>query len=217
MSAPAKVTQQDLVVAAAQLLATAGPRGLTARSLARTVGTSTMAVYTHFGSMPAVVHAVIAEAFSRLDEHLARHLDALDGADAPDGADGADGAGVDPLRELRAIGLAYHDNALANPHLYRVMFGGPAALGTELTEEDLAQARSSLRTVADAAARARDAGHLVDLDKWELARRIWAAGHGAVLLELGGYLGDAAAARRTFVAVTDAVLAGLAPQTASAV
>lgn len=211
MSAPAKVMQQDLVVAAAQLLATDGPRGLTARSLARTVGTSTMAVYTHFGSMPAVVHAVIAEAFSRLDEHLARHLDALDGADAPDGADG------DPLRELRAIGLAYHDNALANPHLYRVMFGGPAALGTELTEEDLAQARSSLRTVADAAARARDAGHLVDLDKWELARRIWAAGHGAVLLELGGYLGDAAAARRTFVAVTDAVLAGLAPQTASAV
>lgn len=212
MSAPAKVTQQDLVVAAAQLLATDGPRGLTARSLARTVGTSTMAVYTHFGSMPAVVHAVIAEAFSRLDEHLARHLDALgDGADAPEGDDG------DPLRELRAIGLAYHDNALANPHLYRVMFGGPAALGTELTEEDLAQARSSLRTVADAAARARDAGHLVDLDKWELARRIWAAGHGAVLLELGGYLGDAAAARRTFVAVTDAVLAGLAPQAASAV
>lgn len=215
MSAPAKVTQQDLVVAAAQLLATDGPRGLTARSLARTVGTSTMAVYTHFGSMPAVVHAVIAEAFSRLDEHLARHLDALgdgaDGADAPEGDDG------DPLRELRAIGLAYHDNALANPHLYRVMFGGPAALGTELTEEDLAQARSSLRTVADAAARARDAGHLVDLEKWELARRIWAAGHGAVLLELGGYLGDAAAARRTFVAVTDAVLAGLAPQAASAV
>lgn len=215
MSAPAKVMQQDLVVAAAQLLATDGPRGLTARSLARTVGTSTMAVYTHFGSMPAVVHAVIAEAFSRLDEHLARHLDALgdgaDGADAPEGDDG------DPLRELRAIGLAYHDNALANPHLYRVMFGGPAALGTELTEEDLAQARSSLRTVADAAARARDAGHLVDLDKWELARRIWAAGHGAVLLELGGYLGDAAAARRTFVAVTDAVLAGLAPQAASAV
>lgn len=211
MSAPAKVTQQDLVVAAAQLLATNGPRGLTARSLARTVGTSTMAVYTHFGSMPAVVHAVIAEAFSRLDEHLARHLDALDGADAPDGADG------DPLRELRAIGLAYHDNALANPHLYRVMFGGPAALGTELTEEDLAQARSSLRTVADAAARARDAGHLVDLDKWELARRIWAAGHGAVLLELGGYLGDAESARQTYVAVTDAVLAGLAPQAASAV
>jgi hypothetical protein len=96
------------------------------------------------------------------------------------------------------------------------MFGGPQAVGMELTDEDFARARSSLRTVADAAARARDAGHLVDLDKWELARRVWAAGHGTVLLELGGYLGGPASARQTFAAVTDAVLAGLSPAAASA-
>ena len=200
-----KATKDDLVVAAARLLATHGYRGLTARSLARAVNASTMAVYTHFGSMPAVVHAVIAEAFARLDDHLARCL-----ADLP--AEPADSD--DPFRDLRAMALAYRDNALANPHLYAVMFGGPQAIGTELTDEDLANAESSLRTVADATARARDAGQLVDLDKWELARRLWAAAHGAVLLELGGYLGNPMRAREIFVAVTDAVLAGMAPSAA---
>lgn len=200
-----KATKDDLVVAAARLLATHGSRGLTARGLARAVNASTMAVYTHFGSMPAVVHAVIAEAFARLDDHLARCL-----ADLP--AQPADSD--DPFRDLRAMALAYRDNALANPHLYAVMFGGPQAIGMELTDEHLANAESSLRTVADATARARDAGQLIDLDKWELARRLWAAAHGAVLLELGGYLGNPMRARETFVAVTDAVLAGMAPSAA---
>ncbi|MDV3220683.1 TetR/AcrR family transcriptional regulator [Intrasporangium sp.] len=197
-----RVTRDDLVVAAAGLLATKGPHGLSARALARAVDASTMAVYTHFGSMPAVINAVIAEAFARLDTHLARRLADLD----PESVDHGD-----PFRELHAIALAYRDNALANPHLYVVMFGGPQAIGTALTDTDFARARASLRTVAEAAARARDAGHLVDVDEWELARRLWAAGHGAVLLELGGYLGARESARETYVAVIDAVLAGLSP------
>jgi AcrR family transcriptional regulator len=154
-----------------------------------------MAVYTHFSGMPAVVHAVIAEAFARLDAHLASQLIRLDG--------------TDPIAELRAIALAYRDNALANPHLYAVMFGGPAAVGMELTADDLAVARGSLRTVVEAAGRARDRGLLIDIDEWELARRFWAAGHGAILLELGGYLGPPPQAERTYVALTETVLTGL--------
>ena len=145
--------------------------------------------------MPAVVHAVIAEAFARLDEHLAAQLSGLD-------------EGADPIEELRRIAVAYRTNALANPHLYAVMFGGPDAVGMELTADDLAAARGSLRTVADAAARARDRGLLVEIDEWELARRFWAAAHGAILLELGGYLGAPAQALHTYVALTDAVVEG---------
>ena len=65
--------------------------------------------------------------------------------------------------------------------------------------------------MAEAAARARDRGLLVEVDEWELARRFWAAGHGAILLELGGYLGGPGQAEHTYVALTDAVLAGHRP------
>ena len=94
------------------------------------------------------------------------------------------------------------------------MFGGPQAIGTELTDEDLANAESSLRTVADATAGARDAVQLVVIHLWAVARGWGAPPHGAVLLELGGYLGNPMRAREIFVAVTDAVLAGMAPSAA---
>lgn len=189
-----RLSRADLVVAAAELLATAGPRGLSARSLARAVGASTMAVYTHFSGMPAVVHAVIAEAFARLDEHMAAALARTDD---------------DPIAQLHALAHAYRDNALANPHLYAAMFGGEQALGQPLTREDYRVALHSLRTVAETAARARDTGRFVDLDEWEIARRLNAVVHGAVSLELGGYLGPRRAAEATFTGLVDATLAGL--------
>lgn len=192
-----KTSRQDLVIAAADLLATVGPKGLTTRALAKQVGASTMAVYTHFGGLPAVLHAVIAEGFARLEDHmrLARERANTD----------------DPVAELRALAHAYRDNALTNPHLYAVMFGGEAALGQPLEREDYRVALTSLRTVAETAARARDAGQLADVDEWELARRLHAAVHGAVSLELGGYLGTQAMADATYEALVNAVLAGTAP------
>ena len=53
--------RRRLVEVAADLLGEEGPAALSARRLAREAGTSTMAVYTHFGGMPALVRAVVAE------------------------------------------------------------------------------------------------------------------------------------------------------------
>src|ERR671917_926129 len=58
-----------LVETAAELLARREP--VTARSLADRVGTSTTALYTHFGGMPGLWRAVRHEGFTRLAERLA--------------------------------------------------------------------------------------------------------------------------------------------------
>ena len=60
--------------------------------------TSTMAVYTHFGGMPALVKEIVAEGFTRLDAHQAAvpHTD-------------------DPVADLHDLAMAYRENALAEP------------------------------------------------------------------------------------------------------
>src|SRR5438477_232205 len=57
-SAPNSAVGPALIEAAARLIATEGASGLTLRRVAEEVGTSTMAVYTHFGGMPELRRAV---------------------------------------------------------------------------------------------------------------------------------------------------------------
>src|SRR5690242_10335956 len=91
--------------ASARLISEQGAAALTLRGVAADVGTSTMAVYTHFGGMEELRRAVRSEAFSG----LARGLDAV-------------ASTRDPVADLAAMGWAYYEYAVANPHLYRTMF-----------------------------------------------------------------------------------------------
>ncbi len=59
----AAAVRQRLLEAAALLLDEEGPDALTARRLAAAANTSTMAVYTHFGGMPALVKEIVVEGF----------------------------------------------------------------------------------------------------------------------------------------------------------
>ena len=52
-----------LIEAAARILAEEGPGALTLRRVAAEVGTSTMAVYTHFGGMTELRRAVREQGF----------------------------------------------------------------------------------------------------------------------------------------------------------
>lgn len=59
-----------LIESAAGLLAQKGPGALTARNVASAAGTSTMSVYTYFGSMEHVVRGVVEEGFAMLERAL---------------------------------------------------------------------------------------------------------------------------------------------------
>src|SRR3989442_3534500 len=87
------------------LLSKEGISALTPRRLAADVGTSTTAVYSLFGGKPALVKELFVEAFHRLGTHLR-----------------AVPRTGDPGEDLIQLGLAYRRSALADPHLYPIMF-----------------------------------------------------------------------------------------------
>src|SRR5689334_2429824 len=101
-----------LLVQTSRLVAEHGPESVSVRAAASAAGTSTSAVYALFGSREVLLSAVVQEATARFADHLA----AVTPTD-------------DPVDDLLALGLAYRDSALDDPHFYRVMFdAGPARL-----------------------------------------------------------------------------------------
>lgn len=184
-----------LIEAAAQLLATEGLDALSIRKVATAVGASTMAVYTHFGAKDELVAAVVEEAFARLHAEL-RSVPVTD----------------DPLTDLVGQAVAYRRNALGNAHLYRVMFDlNPLALTDPADHPDTDRGTVGLDAfdaLVDGVARCVEAG-LVRGEPAHLARQVWATAHGAVSLELAGFLGPPATAEATFLAATAATFGGL--------
>ncbi|WP_349262309.1 TetR/AcrR family transcriptional regulator [Actinocrinis sp.] len=160
-----------LMEAAARLLTEEGPNALSTRRLAAAAGTSTMAVYTHFGGMDDLVRAMVHEGFRRLNERMIEVVQT-----------------ADPVADVAALGIAYRDNALENRHLYSVMFGGSTLGGFALNEEDRQYGRYALEPVAHAVARCMETGRFWPGDPRAVANQMWVALHGLVTLELGDYL-----------------------------
>ncbi len=164
--------RRRLLESAARLLGEEGPSALTTRRLAREADTSTMAVYTHFGSMPALVREIVAEGFARL---MAR-VDDVEPSD-------------DPLKDLRRVAAAYRANALAHPHVYGVMFGSASLGGYRLHDDELGVGLAAFGQLVDVTRRAMDAGLLREDDPAAVAGQLWSALHGYVMLEISGFNG----------------------------
>jgi AcrR family transcriptional regulator len=163
-----------LLDTAGALLTSEGPDALSLRRLATAAGTSTSAVYALFGGKPGILRGLFIEAFAR----FAAHLDTVTPSD-------------DPLADLLAFGRAYRASALANPHLYAMMFGSPVP-GFEPTPEDYAHAEATFTPLLGTVRRAVAAGLLRDLDPYLIATALWANTHGLVSLELGCAMPDEA-------------------------
>lgn len=147
-----------------------------------------MAVYTYFGGMSELVREVVHEGFRRLNTFMmrVRHTE-------------------DAVADVIMLGRAYRYNALENPHLYTVMFGGSSLGGFELTDEDREHGRYTLEAVATCTARCVAAGRFRSADPELVATGFWIATHGLVSLETGGYLNEPYPADLCF----EAQLAGL--------
>lgn len=161
--------RRALLESAARLLGEEGPSALSTRRLAREAGTSTMAVYTHFGGMPALVREIVAEGFRRLYDRV-----------------GAVPATPDPVEDLKGMAAAYRAYALADPHVYAVMFGSASLGGYRLREDELDVGLAAFGQLAGAVRRAMTAGLLREGDPEAVAGQFWSALHGYVMLELSG-------------------------------
>lgn len=174
--------REQLVAAGIRLLERDGLSAVNVRNVAAEVGTSTMAVYTHFDGMAGLIDAIAGEAFVRFTAAL---------TDVP--------ATDDPVTDFFAMGLSYHQFAVANPQRYQLIFGisSPASItgyraditvtGSATNRSEWAASFDALRNVVRrmiAAGRIRDDGELV------IAGRLWSLIHGAVMLELAGFFGS---------------------------
>lgn len=160
-----------LVDEAGRLLAAEGAAALTLRRLAAASGTSTMAVYTLFGDKPGLLRAMYRAGFDRLGTAL---------REAAAGYD-------DPVEALVALGHAYRDTALANPHLYGLMFGA-AVPGFEPDADAKAVADAAYAPLVEGVQRCLDAGAMAGTPAERIALHLWSVSHGMVSLELAGHL-----------------------------
>lgn len=182
--------RDEMLHAAVGLLDEHGPDALQARRVAGAAGTSTMALYTHFGGMRGLIAGVAEEGLRQFDAALT----------VPETDD--------PVADLFAVGAAYRRYAIERPHMYRLMFGSTSAHGINapagnvltLTVAEIEQHIPSFAHVVRAVRRSMLAGRInvgsVDDDGTVVATaaQFWALVHGFVMLELAGFYGEDGAA-----------------------
>jgi AcrR family transcriptional regulator len=175
----------ELLHAAVAILNEDGPDALQTRKIASAAGTSTMAVYTHFGGMPALIAAVADEGLRQFDAALTMPPTS------------------DPVADLMATGIAYRRYAIERPHMYRLMFGSTSAHGIHAPSHDLLTLTvaeindhyPSFAHVVRGVHRCMLAGRIAagspsdDGTVVAIATQFWSSIHGFVMLELAGFYG----------------------------
>lgn len=178
--------RDEMLHAAVGLLDEHGPDALQTRKVAGAAGTSTMAVYTHFGGMRGLIAAVAEEGLRQFDAALT----------VP--------ATADPVADLFVTGAAYRRYAIGRPHMYRLMFGSTSAHGINapahnvltLSVAEIERSYPSFAHVLRGVHRCMLAGRITvgaandDASVVATAAQFWALIHGFVMLELAGYYGD---------------------------
>lgn len=161
--------RERLCEAAARIYVEEGPAAVTLRRLASELGVGTMTPYRYFDNKEDIITAVRTRGMNRFS-------DALEQALASPG---------DGRTRSRAVRDAYIAFARANTATYRLMFEYP-----ETRRDDPAYQAAHARMWRTVAAHVEVmiAEGTVQADPAILGHQIWAALHGAVMLEIAGML-----------------------------
>ena len=159
-----------LVEAAARVLADEGEGAVSARRIAGEAGVSTMAVYTHFGSMDDLLAAVRREGFQRFGIELDRPA-----------------LTADPVADLMAQGWGYRHFALTDRHLYRVLFQPRASTSAPPTEGDIEASMATFGSLLRRIERCVAADRFTIDDVVTTGEVVWSVVHGHSMIELAGH------------------------------
>jgi AcrR family transcriptional regulator len=149
---------RDVVAAAREILEREGPDGLTMRRVAERLGIKAPSLYKHLEGKEDLEALLMAVAFRELGQELHDAVGSLR-------------KGGSRRKALTELARVYRRWALAHPHLYRLVTGGP--LPRERLPDGL-EAWTAEPVVLAAG------GHP------DLARATWAFAHGMTILELDG-------------------------------
>jgi len=161
------------------LLETGHAKAVSIRSVAKRVGVTPPSIYLHFADKDALLDAVCARYFEKLDEEMQRVA-------SPSG-------GVQPsaIEVLRAQGLAYVRFAMKTPELYRIAMIGEGGPDSDV---NMALNTSAFVHLTTAVESLMAEGTYPQGDSTTYALELWSAAHGvAALLISRPYLpwGDA--------------------------
>jgi AcrR family transcriptional regulator len=168
--------REEILDAATDLLLETGhAKAVSIRSVAHRVGVTPPSIYLHFADKDALLDAVCARYFEKLDEEMQQVT-----ADQPSTID-----------VLRAQGLAYVRFALKTPELYRIAMMAESRPGSDV---DMALNASAFVHMRNSVQSLIDEGIYPPGDPTVKALELWTAGHGvAAMLISRPYLpwGDA--------------------------
>jgi len=162
--------RRGILGAALRVLDVEGTRGLTMRRLAEAAGTSTMVLYSRFGSREGVIDALLTIGFS----DFADRLTAVQSSD--------------PVAHLMQLGREYRRFGLSHPLHFRLMWSGPS-IGEPACPDHSASAihgRRAFNALVLGVTRLLAADDRPARDAEPLAIAIWSVVHGFVSLELAG-------------------------------
>ena len=172
----------SLINAAIAALEDGGPEAVQARALTAAVGVSTQAIYTHFGGMPSLFEALVAEGLLQ----VAAHVESVPETN-------------DAVADHFCKGWALVDWAQAHPQLYRLMLGltgGDLRLhpGLEITMSgtlaNFTEGQAAAQVLMRSVERMRDSERIRPLDPVVVAAQFLVATHGFILLDIAGAFGD---------------------------
>ncbi|MER7669965.1 TetR/AcrR family transcriptional regulator [Kitasatospora sp. NPDC096128] len=160
--------RDDILAAAVELLEETGTEtAVTLRSVARKVGIAAPSIYRHFPDQPAIMLAVVQQAFDELTARLRAALDT---------------AGDDPRQRLLAVCHAYLEYSREHPERYRTMFGGvwmPALQDSSVTADDmLTIGQAALQLLTEALDACVAAGASTSTDPHTDTVALWLGLHG---------------------------------------
>ena len=145
------------------LLETGHAKSVSIRSVAQRVGVTPPSIYLHFEDKDALLDAVCARYFEKLDAEMQ-----LAAAGQPT-----------PLDVLRALGQAYVRFALQTPELYRIATMSEGRPGSDVDVTLNSSAFVHMRAGVQAM---MDEGIYVEDDATRIALELWAAAHGVAAL-----------------------------------
>ena len=188
----------DLLTAAAALIAERGPQAFSLREVARRARVSEAAPYWHFSSKEALLAAVAEQGFvglaAAMDEVRSRV--------------------TDPRRRLQQLGVAYVRFALTHPSHLRIMFGSEIRDKTAHPALKAASERA-FGMLVGAIVEAQRGGRVRRGNPEDLAIAAWALVHGLSALLIDGQLTQRARttkeAEELTARVTSLLQTGLAP------
>jgi len=183
--------RRALVDAAATLAGEKGVAGLSLREAARSAGVSHAAPYHHFKDKAALLAAVAEEGFLRFDAFQRKSL-----RSAP----------RSPAARLSALGKAYIDFAIKNPHYFRVMFRKDL-VGPEITPSLRKIAYQTFDRLFEAVGDCL--GSSSETEVMPLAITAWSLVHGLASLWLDGPLSNPEFGRNSIEAIYDRAIGEL--------